>query len=92
MNPEDSASLARPLLAAIGTRVTLELITEDGETEQLEFDLVPDRSADFARGFLAKAPPWHRLSWANRLGAHCCIRMRTSAGAHRGGKSQPGDA
>ena len=37
--------------------VTLELITEDGETEQLEFDLVADRSADFARGFLGESTP-----------------------------------
>jgi hypothetical protein len=57
MNPEGSASLARPLLAAVGTHVTIELITEGGETEQLEFDLVPDRSADFARGFLGESTP-----------------------------------
>ena len=35
----------------------LGLITEGGEVEQLEFDLVPDRSADFARGFLGESTP-----------------------------------
>ena len=43
--------------AVTGTHVTLELITESGEVEQLEFDLVPDRSADFARGFLGESTP-----------------------------------
>ncbi len=57
INPEDTSPTARPLLAVIGTHVTLELITEEGETEQLEFDLVTDRSADFARGFLGESTP-----------------------------------
>ena len=57
MTPEDTPPSERPLLAAVGRHVTLELITEDGETEQLEFDLVADRSADFARGFLGESTP-----------------------------------
>lgn len=57
MNSEDAVPQARRPLAAIGMHVTLELITEDGETEQLEFDLVTDRSADFARGFLGESTP-----------------------------------
>jgi len=57
MNPENSSPPARPLLAAVGTHVVLELITEGGDTEQLEFDLVADRSADFARGFLGESTP-----------------------------------
>ncbi len=55
---EDKISQAsKPLLSAVGTHVTLELITEDGDSEQLEFDLVPDRSADFERGFLGESTP-----------------------------------
>jgi len=57
MNPEDEPSPTRPLLAVVGTHITLELITEGGETEQLEFDLVTDRSADFVRGFLGESTP-----------------------------------
>jgi hypothetical protein len=57
MSPEDASPQTRQYLAAIGMHVTLELITEDGETEQLEFDLVADRSADFARGFLGESTP-----------------------------------
>jgi transcription elongation GreA/GreB family factor len=57
MNPEDLSPPSRPLLAAVGAHVVLELITEDGESEQLEFDLVSDRSADFARGFLGESTP-----------------------------------
>ena len=37
--------------------IVLELITDDGETEQHEFDLVADRSADYARGFLGESTP-----------------------------------
>ena len=50
-------STSQPLRAALGTHVTLELITEDGTVEQLEFDLVADRSADFVRGFLGESTP-----------------------------------
>jgi hypothetical protein len=45
------------MLAVVGTHVTLELITEDGDIEQLEFDLVADRSADYACGFLGESTP-----------------------------------
>jgi len=57
MSLEEKSSSARPLLAAVGTHVVLELITEAGDTEQLEFDLVSDRAADFARGFLGESTP-----------------------------------
>ncbi len=57
MSPEESTSTAKSLLAAVGTHLVLELITEGGETEQLEFDLVTDRAADFARGFLGESTP-----------------------------------
>ena len=57
MNPGDSAQPSHFLRAAVGTHVLLELITEDSQTEQHEFDLVTDRSADFARGFLGESTP-----------------------------------
>ena len=57
MNPVDSAQPSHSLRAAVGTHVLLELITEDSQTEQHEFDLVADRSADFARGFLGESTP-----------------------------------
>ncbi len=68
MNPEDESSPTRPLLAAVGTHVTLELITEAGDSEQLEFDLVPDRSADFARGFLGESTPLARAILGQPVG------------------------
>ncbi len=37
---------------AIGSRVVVELIGEDGSLEQMAFDIVPDAQADFAHGFL----------------------------------------
>lgn len=57
MDSKDTSPASKVTLAQVGTHVVLELTTEDGETEQLEFDLVPDRSADFARGFLGESTP-----------------------------------
>ena len=57
MEEDEISQAAKPLLAKVGTHVTLELITEGGESEQLEFDLVPDRSADFERGYLGESTP-----------------------------------
>jgi len=41
-----------PLQVGIGTHVQVELVDEAGESERLEFDIVPDHQADFAHGFL----------------------------------------
>jgi hypothetical protein len=54
MKTDDSSP---EMKVAVGTHVSLELITADGETERLEFDLVVNRSADFARGFLGESTP-----------------------------------
>ncbi|MGE5224512.1 MAG: GreA/GreB family elongation factor [Omnitrophica WOR_2 bacterium] len=40
----------------LGMHVQVELVSQ-GELEQLEFDLVPDRFADFARGYLGEGTP-----------------------------------
>jgi hypothetical protein len=42
---------------AVGTHVEVELIDEAGERERLVFDLVPDKQADFANGFLGEGTP-----------------------------------
>ena len=42
---------------AVGTHVEVELIDEAGESERLVFDLVPDKQADFANGFLGESTP-----------------------------------
>ena len=41
-----------PGLVALGTRVEVEIVSELGDSERLTFDIVPDRAADFAAGFL----------------------------------------
>lgn len=43
--------------ASIGTHVVVELLGASGDTERLEFDIVPDQSADFTRGFLGEGTP-----------------------------------
>ncbi len=40
-----------------GTHVVVELLDAHGESEQLEFDLVPDQAADFSRGYLGAGTP-----------------------------------
>ena len=41
----------------IGTRVKIELVSENGDAERLAFDVVPDAQADFASGFLGAGTP-----------------------------------
>ncbi len=40
-----------------GRHVSLELKYQDGESEQLELDVVEDSAADFERGFLGESTP-----------------------------------
>ena len=40
-----------------GSHVLVELLDASGETQQLEFDLVPEESADFSRGYLGLTTP-----------------------------------
>lgn len=44
-------------LVQLGSHVLVELLDSAGETQQLEFDLVPDASADFSRGYLGASTP-----------------------------------
>ena len=46
-----------PGLVALGTRVAVELVDQAGDCDRLTFDLVPDRAADFAAGFLGASTP-----------------------------------
>ena len=68
MNPIENSPSSCPLQAVVGTHVTLELITEANETERLEFDLVADRSADFARGFLGESTPLAQAIYGQTAG------------------------
>lgn len=47
--------------AGIGAHVQVELISPTGEREALEFDLVAQRYADFAAGYLGDETPLARL-------------------------------
>ena len=48
---------ASPSTIQPGSHVVVELISATGETQQLEFDLVPEESADFSRGYLGLTTP-----------------------------------
>lgn len=58
-----------PGLVALGTRVEVELISEFGDSERMAFDLVPDRSADFAAGFLGAGTPLARAIMGRSTGS-----------------------
>jgi len=46
-----------PITVQPGTHVVIELLADSGETQRLEFDLVPDQAADFSRGYLGLSTP-----------------------------------
>ncbi len=52
----------------IGTRVEVELVTEDGDTEKIAVDIVPNAAADLAQGFLGAGTPLARALLGCRAG------------------------
>jgi hypothetical protein len=59
-----------PLLPVdVGVHVDIELIYEDGETEGLTVDIVLDKSADYAHGFLGAGTPLARTLIGNTAGS-----------------------
>ncbi len=46
-----------PKRVAVGAHVEIELVDQAGNAERLDFDIVPDRGADFASGFLGEGTP-----------------------------------
>ncbi len=81
MGDENGMSLYDPYpgLVALGTRVEVELISETGETERLTFDIVLDRAADFAAGFLAAGTPLAQAIMGHPVGAVLPYHMADSA-------------
>lgn len=61
--------LPKPLKVAVGTRVEVELVDRAGESERLAFELVPDRAADFAHGFLGEGTPLARAILGKTAGS-----------------------
>ena len=59
----------KDLLADLGTHVELELLLQQDEVERLTFDLVPDESADFARGFLGIGTPLAQAIYRRAAGS-----------------------
>jgi hypothetical protein len=58
-----------PGLVAIGSRVEIELVSELGDSERLTLDIVPDRAADFAAGFLGASTPLARAIMGRASGS-----------------------
>jgi hypothetical protein len=54
---QDDSSPPPEITVQPGSHVLVELLDTSGETQQLEFDLVPDQAADFSRGYLGLSTP-----------------------------------
>ena len=76
MSPENTLTVAR------GTHVEVELIDENGASEPLAFDLVPDEQADFASGFLGAGTPLAQALWGKRAGESAPYRRGDVARVH----------
>lgn len=61
-------------LADIGMHVELELILEDGETEALSLDIVPDSAADYPNGRLGAGAPLAKTLIGNPAGSRLIYR------------------
>ncbi len=54
MDPHDKSS-SEPIWS--GYRVVVDLLSEDGSSERLAFQIVPDELADFLQGYLGEGTP-----------------------------------
>ena len=76
MNEISSASSSADALnAGIGTHVVVELVDDAGDFERLEFDIVADKSADFARGFLGESTPMAKAILGKPAGSQIAYRQ-----------------
>ena len=57
--PPNPAPRSEPTVQP-GTHVIVELLAAGGQAQRLEFDIVPDQSADFSRGYLGVGTPLAR--------------------------------
>ena len=69
------SAVERAQQVAVGTHVEVELIDEGGECERLAFDLVPDKQADFANGFLGESTPLAQAILGQAAGNVVAYRM-----------------
>lgn len=68
------------LTAQTGMHVVVELLDDAGGSEHLEFDIVPDKSADFMRGYLGEGTPLAKAIWGKPAGIRIPYRQADIAG------------
>jgi len=68
------------LTAQTGTHVAIELLDASGESERLEFDIVPDQMADLANGFLGEGTPLARAIANQSAGSSLPYRLADIVG------------
>ena len=65
---QDDDSTPEPSRIAVGMRVEVELVNGAGDSERMAFDIVPDRQADLAAGFLGAGTPLAKALHGRRAG------------------------
>jgi hypothetical protein len=75
LEEERRAEAARPPVVAIGARVAVELIDDQGAVETLDVVLVPDAGADLARGYLGQGTPLGRAIAGQPAGSQLAYRQ-----------------
>lgn len=68
-------SEAAPIRAEVGMHVEMELLTATGESEAMVVDIVPDKDADFASGFLGAGTPLAQAIAGQTAGSLVPYRM-----------------
>jgi len=68
------------LTVQTGKHVVVELLDDAGGSERLEVDIVPDQSADFARGYLGEGTPLAKAILGKPAGSHIPYRQADIAG------------
>ena len=71
-----------PGLVAHGTCVEVELVDQAGDSERLIFDIVPDRAADFASGFLGASTPLAQAIMGHPAGSVVPYRVSDMVEVH----------
>ncbi len=66
---EDLQNQTSTARVAVRTHVQIELISQSGEAERLEFEIVPDQAADFYSGFLSQDTPLARAILGRAVGS-----------------------
>jgi hypothetical protein len=81
--PPASTQVPQPVqMVALRMHVEIELVSRAGEIERLEFEIVPDKEADFYSGFLSQDTPMARAILGRPVGSTVPYAVGDSRAIH----------